>query len=88
MYHGGEGPLKISDVGKKHELIEAFIAGAEQTGVPRNDDFNGATQEGAGYYQLTTDRGRRCSTARLSDAGTEPPEPLRRNGSSGDWTDL
>ena len=44
MYHGGEGPLKISDVGKKHELIEAFIAGAEQTGVPRNDDFNGATQ--------------------------------------------
>lgn len=63
-YHGGDGPLKISDVGKKHELIEAFIAGAEQIGVPRNDDFNGVTQEGVGYYQLTTDRGRRCSTAR------------------------
>lgn len=74
IYHGGDGPLKISDVGKKHELIEAFIAGAEQTGVPRNNDFNGATQEGAGYYQLTTDRGRRCSTARafLTPAKNRP----------------
>jgi choline dehydrogenase len=61
--HGKDGPLKVSDVGAKHELIEAFIAGAEQIGVPRTDDFNGATQEGAGYYQLTTYKGRRCSTA-------------------------
>ena len=34
-----------------------------ELGIPRNDDFNGATQEGAGYYQLTTRRGFRCSTA-------------------------
>jgi len=62
-FHGGDGPLKVSDIGAKHELIEAFIAGAQQIGVPRTDDFNGARQEGAGYYQLTTDRGWRCSTA-------------------------
>ncbi|MGE0803195.1 MAG: GMC family oxidoreductase [Lautropia sp.] len=62
-FHGGDGPLRISDIGAKHELIEAFIAGAEQIGVPRTDDFNGANQEGAGYYQLTTHRGLRCSTA-------------------------
>jgi choline dehydrogenase len=62
--HGGDGPLKVSDIGSKHELIEAFIGGAQQIGVPRTDDFNGATQEGAGYYQLTTHKGWRCSTAK------------------------
>ena len=66
-FHGGDGPLKVSDIGAKHALIEAFIEGAQQIGpasVPRTDDFNGATQEGAGYYQLTTDRGWRVSTAK------------------------
>ncbi|RZL95986.1 MAG: choline dehydrogenase [Variovorax sp.] len=62
-FHGSDGPLKVSDIGAKHELIEAFIDGAQQIGVPRTDDFNGAEQEGAGYYQLTTHRGWRCSTA-------------------------
>ena len=62
--HGGDGPLKVSDIGAKHELIEAFIGGAEQVGVPRTDDFNGATQEGAGYFQLNTHNGLRCSTAK------------------------
>ncbi|MGE5337130.1 MAG: GMC family oxidoreductase [Gemmatimonadota bacterium] len=62
-FHGNDGPLCISDIGARHELIEAFIAGAGELGVPRNEDFNGATQEGAGYYQLTTWRGWRCSTA-------------------------
>ncbi|TAL64987.1 MAG: choline dehydrogenase, partial [Burkholderiaceae bacterium] len=34
-FHGGDGPLKVSDIGARHELIEAFIRGAEQIGVPR-----------------------------------------------------
>jgi choline dehydrogenase len=63
-FHGGDGPLKVSDIAAKHELIEAFIDGAQQTGVPRTEDFNGAGQEGAGYYQLTTHKGWRCSTAK------------------------
>jgi choline dehydrogenase len=62
--HGGDGPLRVSDIGARHELIEAFIAGAGETGVPRTDDFNGARQEGAGYYQLTTHRGLRVSAAK------------------------
>ena len=62
-YHGGAGPLSVSDIGERHELIEAFIGAAGQIGVPRTDDFNGARQEGAGYYQLTTRKGWRCSTA-------------------------
>ena len=44
-------------------ICDAFIAAAEQCGYPRNPDFNGAAQEGFGYYQLTTRNGRRCSTA-------------------------
>jgi choline dehydrogenase len=62
-YHGADGPLSVSDIGDKDELIEAFIAGATHIGVPATNDFNGRHQEGAGYYQLTTRNGWRCSTA-------------------------
>jgi choline dehydrogenase len=61
--HGVGGPLSVSDVCEPHPLCEAFIAAAQQAGFPRNDDFNGTTQEGAGYFQLTARNGRRCSTA-------------------------
>jgi choline dehydrogenase len=61
--HGADGPLTCSDIGEPHELIEAIIAGAQELGVPRTDDFNGGEQEGAGYYQLFTRKGWRCSTA-------------------------
>ena len=63
-YHGGEGPLRVSDIGLKDPLIEAFICGAQELGIPRTDDFNGAQQFGAGYYQLTTWKGWRWSTAK------------------------
>jgi len=62
-WHGVGGPLAVSDLPDKHELCEAFIASAQALGVPQNDDFNGATQEGTGYYQATARNGRRCSTA-------------------------
>jgi choline dehydrogenase len=61
--HGVGGPLAVSDVCEPHPLCEAFIAAAQQAGFPRNDDFNGPSQEGAGYFQLTARKGRRCSTA-------------------------
>ncbi len=64
--HGADGPLTVSDIAAKHELIEAFIEGAQQIGassVPRSDDFNGTKQEGAGYFQLNTADGWRVSTA-------------------------
>ncbi len=63
-FHSGAGPLRVSDIGKPDALIESFIAGAGEIGVPRTDDFNGATQEGAGYYQLNTWKGWRCSVAK------------------------
>ena len=61
--HGADGPLACSDIGARHELIEAIIAGAESLGVPRTDDFNAGDSEGVGYYQLFTRNGLRCSTA-------------------------
>jgi choline dehydrogenase len=61
--HGVGGHLKVSDVCEPHPLCEAFIEAAQKSGFPRNDDFNGASQEGAGYFQLTTRNGRRWSTA-------------------------
>lgn len=61
--HGAGGPLAVSDVSEPHPLCEAFIDAAGQAGFPRNDDFNGPSQEGAGYFQLTARNGRRKSTA-------------------------
>jgi choline dehydrogenase len=61
--HGTNGPLAVSEVHDYDPISKAFIKSALDLGFPRNDDFNGATQEGAGYYQLTTRNGRRCSTA-------------------------
>ncbi len=62
-YHGTEGPLCVSDVARNDAICEAFINSAVACGIARNDDFNGAVQEGVGYHQTTTRRGRRCSTA-------------------------
>lgn len=62
-FHGAGGPLWVSDLSERHPLCEAFIGSAQATGIPYNDDFNGATQEGVGYFQLTTRRGLRCSPA-------------------------
>jgi choline dehydrogenase-like flavoprotein len=61
--HGVGGHLKVSNVCEPHPLCEAFIEAAQESGFPRNDDFNGPTQEGAGYFQLTARNGRRWSTA-------------------------
>jgi choline dehydrogenase len=62
-YHGVGGPLAVSDVYEKHELAEAFLAAALESGYPANPDFNGAEQEGFGPIQWTMRNGRRCSTA-------------------------
>jgi choline dehydrogenase len=61
-FHGIGGPLCVSDVAQ-HPICEAFIAATTELGFSRNDDFNGASQDGVGYHQTTTRNGRRCSTA-------------------------
>ncbi|MGY3604882.1 choline dehydrogenase [Bradyrhizobium sp. Leo121] len=62
-YHGAGGPLPVSDWRHHDPLSEAFVKAAAEVGIPTNPDFNGATQEGAGFFQTTTRRGRRASSA-------------------------
>src|SRR6201990_40940 len=62
-YHGAGGPLSVSDWRHHDPLSEAFVKAAVETGIPFNSDFNGASQEGAGFFQTTTRRGRRASSA-------------------------
>ena len=65
-YHGYGGPLWVEEVAnsEKLDMADIFIEAGVQTGLPYNEDFNGASQEGAGYYQLNIRKGRRQSTAR------------------------
>jgi choline dehydrogenase len=74
-YHGAGGPLAVSDLRIRRNVCDAFIAACESMGIPRNGDFNGASQEGAGYFQLTSRNGFRCSTA----AAYLRPARRRRN---------
>ena len=63
-FRGAGGPLNVQDMPSKAEVLDAWIDAGEQAGYPRNDDYNGATQEGFGYYQVTQKNGRRWSTAK------------------------
>ena len=63
-YRGREGEVVIEDLAWRDPLCEAFIAGAESIGIPRNPDYNGERQEGVGYFQRSVHRNRRVSTAR------------------------
>jgi choline dehydrogenase len=62
-FHGIGGPLNVSDQPLQHELVDAIIEANVEAGIPRNADFNGATQEGVGRYQATALAGRRWSAA-------------------------
>jgi len=62
-FHGTGGPLAVSDLRYKNPLSHMFIDAARQLELPANDDFNGTSQEGIGFYQVTQRDGRRCSAA-------------------------
>ena len=78
-FHGVGGPLHVSDQPGRFELADAVLAAAEQAGIPRNPDFNGARQEGCGYYQTTSSNRRRWSTAKayLEPARRRPNLTIR-----------
>ncbi|HYI86244.1 MAG TPA: GMC family oxidoreductase N-terminal domain-containing protein, partial [Burkholderiales bacterium] len=61
-FEKAERQIKVSDL-ERHELCDAFVASARALGIPPNDDFNGPSQEGTGYYRATSYLGRRRSTA-------------------------
>ncbi|HEX7024156.1 MAG TPA: GMC family oxidoreductase N-terminal domain-containing protein, partial [Gemmatimonadales bacterium] len=62
-FHGRDGPLDVSDQVSPHRLTRAFVDTARELGLPETRDFNGATQEGLGFYQVTQRKGRRRSAA-------------------------
>ena len=62
-FHGVGGPLHVADQPQRWELADAVLAACHQAGIPPNPDFNGAAQDGAGYYQTTTKTGQRWSSA-------------------------
>jgi len=62
-FHGTGGPLSVSNMRIQRPICDAWVAAAQTAGYPFNPDYNGATQEGVGYFQLTTKNGRRCSSA-------------------------
>ncbi|NCT84871.1 MAG: glucose-methanol-choline oxidoreductase [Comamonadaceae bacterium] len=62
--HGRAGPLKVSQLRTDNPLHQAWLAAGREAGHAINADFNGDSQEGIGIYQVTQDRGERCSAAR------------------------
>ena len=63
-WHGTGGPLNVMDLRSPNRLSALFIQAAQQAGLPLNTDFNGATQEGVGMYQVTHKNGERHSAAK------------------------
>lgn len=62
-FHGQGGGYNIAKLRYTNPLSHAFVDAAEQAGYPRNDDFNGATEEGYGFYNVAQKNGQRCSNA-------------------------
>lgn len=71
---GRDGRLHVTDIDWRHPLLDAFVQGAQSLGIPLNPDYNGAAQDGVGYYQRVIHKGLRRSAARsfLSAARKRP----------------
>lgn len=62
-FHGVGGPLRVEDQSHPHQISREMLAAAIEAGIPANADVNGATQDGAGLFQVTQRAGQRWSTA-------------------------
>lgn len=83
LFHGTDGPLGVAAPRGALPICDAFIRAAQQYGIPYNPDFNGARQDGCGYYQLTQKAVRRSSaaTAFLNPAMARPNLTVKTNQS-------
>ncbi len=61
---GGKGLLNVADMPERNRLLDAMIEAGGEAGYGVNSDYNGAKQDGFGYYQVTQKKGRRHSAAR------------------------
>lgn len=62
-WRGGHGQMPVFALDLKNDLVSAFLAAAQETGIPYNPDYNGAEQAGAGLYQYNIGRGKRMAPA-------------------------
>ena len=62
-FHGGDGPLDVTNLPKLHPLTHAFLRAGTEIGLPANPDFNGEVLDGIGTTQVTHRNGARCSAA-------------------------
>jgi choline dehydrogenase len=78
-YHGTEGPMNVTEQVQHNELSKAFVRAAQELGLTFNPDFNGAVQDGVGYYDVTQRRARResAATAYLRPARKRPNLTIR-----------
>ncbi|MGD1097622.1 MAG: FAD-dependent oxidoreductase [Bryobacteraceae bacterium] len=81
-FQAAENQLSVTSLRYVNPLSETFVEACEQVGIPRNADFNGPTQFGAGFFRVTQKSGRRWSAA---DAYLRPA--LRR-GNLTVWTGI
>jgi len=76
-HHGGYGELHVSDLRTVNRLSEAFVEAGQEAQYSHNADFNGDTQDGIGFYQVTQRKGRRWSSARAFLSGAKGRPNLR-----------
>jgi choline dehydrogenase len=62
--HGAGGEWRVEKQRLSWELLDSFREAAEELGIPRTDDFNKGTNEGAGYFEVNQKRGIRWSAAK------------------------
>jgi choline dehydrogenase len=71
------GPINVREPIEQHPLTETFMDACVEAGIPRNSDYNGATQEGVGYFQQALKNGRRQSTAQTYLKAARPRPNLK-----------
>ena len=62
-FHGVGGPLNVAHQRDPGTINSYFLDAAQSLQIPLNEDFNGADQEGVGYYEVTQKNGSRWSAA-------------------------
>ncbi len=64
QFHGQNGPLNVCHgITYRTPFADAFVKACMQNGIPENQDYNGANQDGAFHFQFTKKNGVRQSAA-------------------------
>ena len=63
-FHGVGGEWRVDAPRVRWEILDAWMAAAEATGIPRTSDFNGGDNTGVSYYRVNQKKGWRWSTAK------------------------